>query len=490
VTFTSIISNNNEGGTASFQYGPRYFYSNTSSPSKTASGAYSGEISTVANKSAMLAPRGKISNITQNIAVPANQGANYICGTVAFDPSSSRGDRNGRSTAICIKINHPAISCGTFTPPAVEPGQQFTFTGQLNTNSAAAINANAGPTFSVLIGTTTYSGASVVVSSSSTGYTLTVNNVNISSAGAQPVQWGISSAYGSQNCPGTIYAAYHPYFSVTGGDISAGDGDSTNGPEDIISWNTDNVGEDYAGAGSQLAALASGDITSFVTGAGLGSNPSSLAFANTATGGTKYGGGYDAGNTMPTVSTASASALGAGNLASLDGVYTHAGDITLSGTVPAGKNVTIILTSGNLYIDNGGAGGIKYAYGNLNQIPRLTVIVQNGNIYVNSAVTEVHGVFYAGGSGKGNFYSCATASGAVTTDYNTCNHPLTVYGAVTANKLVLNRSYGSLRASPGVPAAPAENFFYSPEVWLAPATTTSGSSSTIYNSYVSLPPIL
>ena len=287
--------------------------------------------------------------------------------------------------------------------------------------------------------------------------------------------------HGRWSAPFCVRIVAKPYFTVTGGDISS-DGN-------ITSWNADNTGgAGYAGAGSQLAALATGNITSFVTGTGMSGNPSSLAFANTTAAGTKYGGGYTETMPTPVISTAGATVLTTStpSLSSLNGVYTRSGDLTLWDPTPAGKSVTIVMTSGNLYISN----NISYSYGSLAQIPRLTVIVQNGNIYVNNNVSEIHGVFYVGGAGQGNFYSCATGIGAPSTDYDTCNHQLTVYGAVTANKLVLSRSYGSVHATTGTPAAAAENFFYSPEVWLAPATSTTSSSGAIYNSYVSLPPIL
>ncbi|QQS19119.1 hypothetical protein IPL68_03715 [Candidatus Saccharibacteria bacterium] len=79
-----------------------------------------------------------------------------------------------------------------------------------------------------------------------------------------------------------------------------------------------------------------------------------------------------------------------------------------------------------------------------------------------------------------------TTSGA----YTTCQNRLTVYGAVAANKLVLSRTYGSLIAVPGVPAEPAENFYYSPELWLAQDGANTANGPVRYDSYVSLPPVL
>ena len=293
---------------------------------------------------------------------------------------------------------------------------------------------------------------------------------------------------GRWSAPKCVTIVAKPYFTVTGGDISS------NG--NIKSWNVNNVGgAGYAGAGSQLAALAFGNISSFVTGKGLSAigNGSGLAFANTDPFiAPTYGKGFTPTITTPTVDTTGALQPSPTPLASWDGVYAQSGNLTLSGNVTAGKNVTVVLNSGSLYIGNS---GITYgAYTTLN-VPRLTVIVKNGNIYVNSNVQTVHGVFYAGdndaadGVDNGNFYSCATASGITSTDYTICNNKLTVYGAVTANKLVLSRTYGTLHGT-SAPGSPAENFYYSPEVWLAKPSSTSTNSNTIYNSYVNLPPIL
>jgi hypothetical protein len=485
--FTSSITNDNQGGTANFAYGPRYFYSNNSSGSPAATTENDGGIP---NAGGVLASGASLTGILQTVSVPANTAYNYVCGTVAFSPYDSNGHPDGRSTAKCVTIRHPSLSCGAYTPTSVGPGQPFPATASLTTTAAdlSAIATYGSPSFFYRIynsaGAKVYDAGAAPATSSGGTYTINVSPGGLVPAGHYTIAYGVSSTLVNKSCPGAIDAAYHPYFTTTGGDIMS------NG--NIQSWNVDNIGgAGYAGAGGQLAALATGNITSFVTGTGLGSNPSGLAFANTFTGGTRYGGGYAVGAaTLPTVSTSGATALVllSASLNGLrSGVYTRNGDLTLYGTLPTSQNATIVMTSGNLYITS----DLTYAsYSNLSEIPRLTVIVQNGNIYVNNYVTEVHGVFYAGGTGKGIFYSCATSISAQSTDYVTCKYPLTVYGAVTANKLVLSRSYGSLHASAGVTAVPAENFFYSPEVWLAPSSTTSGSSSTIYNSYVSLPPIL
>ncbi|MFZ1249573.1 MAG: hypothetical protein WAQ24_04600 [Candidatus Saccharimonadales bacterium] len=324
-------------------------------------------------------------------------------------------------------------------------------------------------------------------------------------SGEYKFQWSLSGKGLNVTCPGVGggggdgyehgKAGYHPYFTVTGGDILSGG--------DIQSWNQDSG--TYAGAGSQLAALATGNIKNFVTGFGLSggaaaNSGSGLAFANTTKAGTTYGGGYSVPTFVPTVTGPTIALPGSViDLSTLmTGTYTYAGNVVLHGQVPQGQNITLVLTSGSVFID----GNITYApYTNFVQMPRLTVIVQNGNVGVAPNVTEIHGVFYAGrttptDNTKGNFYSCATDADTTVnlgtpTAYATCNSQLTVYGAVaTANKLILSRTYGNVAAAPGVLAQPAEVFYYSPELWLAPPDAATGGAPIKPSSYLSLPPVL
>ncbi|MBL8121287.1 hypothetical protein JNM87_00870, partial [Candidatus Saccharibacteria bacterium] len=45
-------------------------------------------------------------------------------------------------------------------------------------------------------------------------------------------------------------------------------------------------------------------------------------------------------------------------------------------------------------------------------------------------------------------------------------------------------------AVPGVPASPAETFYYSPELWMTPGYNAGGNTSVHYDSYRVLPPVL
>ena len=182
-----------------------------------------------------------------------------------------------------------------------------------------------------------------------------------------------------------------------------------------------------------------------------------MAFANTATNpaGGNYGGGFGVTHYAPTLSSGSPLSAGTIDVSTLaSGVYNITGDVTLTGTVlPAGVNIVLNVT-GNVYIqDNIGYG----SYATAQEVPRLTVNA-GGNIYVKNTVTTMRGIYYT----AAKFYSCSSGLGSPVslgsaTGYTDCNHQLTVYGAVVADKMILSRTWGNIRAVPGVPAQAAEN---------------------------------
>lgn len=314
------------------------------------------------------------------------------------------------------------------------------------------------------------------------------------SMGTYVMEWKATAGSLSKQCSQTVTIGYQPYFTVIGGDILGGFDATTS---IIASWNSDDVTDNYRGAGTTLAAIAgTKGINSFVTSSGTNS-PSLLAFANTpaSASGKRYGGDYSSTRLMPDYyGDAAASPLKSCPSTSIDlssftlplgsGVYDCSGDITISGELAAGINVTII-TDGNVFI----AGDITYAPYNLTNIPRLNVITENGNIVVSSTVATMHGVFIAGAGGK--FYSCGS-SPANGYGYAT-NNPvclsastLTVYGSVVADELILGRTKG---AWTDPTPEPAEKFIYSPETWLSKPAST-GNTSRPLDSYISLPPVL
>lgn len=293
----------------------------------------------------------------------------------------------------------------------------------------------------------------------------------------------------SDECTATVVVANRPYFQITGGDILSGDS--------IRSWNLN--GGLYSGGNSQLGALATNRIADFVTGRGLSAfgTGTGLAFANTTTAPPDiYGGGYQITPFSPFLLPQTAPLPGGGNLAAIatSGVYYVNNNLTLHGQLPTGVSATIIITSGDAFID----GPITYgAYNSLAQIPSLKLYVMAGDIIVRNDVSLMHGVYYAGDSAgvKGKFYSCGNAAGSpmdmnLATAFQDCNTKLVVYGSVSAAELVLNRTYGDIVGFPSFPQEPAEEFIYSPELWLAPRRDGGGSNDIQYDSFVSLPPIL
>jgi hypothetical protein len=303
-----------------------------------------------------------------------------------------------------------------------------------------------------------------------------------------------------------VNAGYQPYFSTRGGDIAAGmAGNPT--LANILGYNGNGGTYGYAGGSSQLAALATGNISNYITATGLGgvandTRASALAFSNEGStrGGSvndkRYGGQFEAmpDTLLPNYNDGavnrSDTSINVGNMAS--GVYRFNNDVTLSGTLNPNQNITIYITGGHHAFING---NITYNYGNLNEIPRLNLVVDAGNIYIGTGVSEVHGVLIARNQASGRIYTCATGMATPVTmtnanAYDICNNKLTVYGAVVATKLHLDRTTGHWLTA-GAPAA--EEFVYSPEVWLSrPDGGVPGTGANTYkfDSYISLPPTL
>jgi hypothetical protein len=299
----------------------------------------------------------------------------------------------------------------------------------------------------------------------------------------------------------SVQAGSEPYFSVLGGDISAGPGFksntgacTTNLTAGIYGYNTGLPA--YSGAGAQLAAIADGDISMFATsvtnpgGINSGAGPGSgLAFANTTATGSRYGGQFDQTNWCnPNYADNAASGLTPTappfpvNLTTLSGTtHVYNTDTTISGGALSSAEKLTIVVYGNVYI----SGPIGYAsYGDVGSIPQFSLFVKGGNIYIDKSVTQLAG-FYdtqpssVGGVGTGGtIYTCASGFGklgsADAAVYADCGNQLTVNGAVSANSLIMGRTFGDSNAT----SAPAEAFQFSPELWLPDAASPAGNSIT------------
>lgn len=442
------------------------------------------------------------------------------------------------SVGPCVQAN-----CGTSTFPssmAVGDPQSFTVQFQLSyawgppyTTSDPAVRVTITDPNGAVAASSPAAGTNVPYNAGFpvAGTTLTAGPVTFTPtvAGTYKVNWSlvagpnspgtsITCGYGSPNggAPNNGDASFLPYFSVKGGDITAGAGygdgaacsTSAGTNAGIVSQNLGASGG-YAGGGTTAGAWASGTITNFVSGMGLSGGAATqsghaISFANTTppanVSGSNYGGSFggqylsclaDYSGTLATASPAATTVSGnftQGNVSSAStGVHNFkaTGPIDING-LTIRQNQTI-----NLYVtgDVRLTGDILYNYGALSEVPRFNLYV-TGNIYIVGGVGELHGVYSAQKSGAGsggNVYTCASAIGSTSESYAYCNRQLHVYGSMMAqSKLVLSRTYGNVVASGGVPAAPGELFEYSPELWL----NNNGDFNGKIQSYSNLPPVL
>lgn len=281
-----------------------------------------------------------------------------------------------------------------------------------------------------------------------------------------------------------------PFFNVLGGDVL------TNG--NIRAKNSSGT----SGAYAQIALILDGKRDNFAGGVGLprfqidtASDISFMTFANKHYDGSATilkNGEYGPNGAVPiskpnwVVPSPTTNPGVSLNLATANGDYYATSNVGLYGALPASKKVRLYVKNANVSITN----NINYGTATkLSDIPQLKVFVDGGNIIVSNSVTEVHGVFYtrlSGGQG-GKFYTCGVSGVGVEVSslnsgptYTNCGNTLTVYGAVSADQLILARTNSTVSA--GV-QQPAETFYFTPESWFGPSSTT-------YDSFTNLPPVL
>ncbi len=190
------------------------------------------------------------------------------------------------------------------------------------------------------------------------------------------------------------------------------------------------------------------------------------------------------------------------------------------GLIADGKAIAIYV-KGNAYITS----DIVFqnsSWTKTGDIPSVYIIAKGGNIYIDPAVSRLDAILVAqpsSGSG-GNIDSCASANGRFDngSKYSTCHRQLLVNGAFIANKVHLDRTFGSLRfsvdgenvqtpgnrdCSKGTEGAglstttslgdcAGEIFNFNPAIYLAqPAINkNSGPTAGVYDSITSLSPVL
>ncbi|MDB5184316.1 MAG: exported protein of unknown function [Candidatus Saccharibacteria bacterium] len=322
---------------------------------------------------------------------------------------------------------------------------------------------------------------------------------------------------GAPDCPSV---SDRPYFRVYGNDVSAGGG-FMNGSDASACTNSGEVQSYFdnsvkeSGSAVQIGSISFGANDGFGSASLRTTDPkpaTGLTFANT-TGG--YGGSLGGQHCVPdyfaTSATTTTTPLPAAIPTSGSAAYTKTGGLTVGAPVVIqdGARVTVYVT-GDVVISS----NITYqntSWANQAAIPAFYLIVK-GNIYIGPGVTQLDGVYIAQGtSGNGEINTCANGgaafdSGFSSALYDNCKTQLTVNGSFIADKIFLNRTFGSIRSSvtgenknsaphncgPGLPSksdCSAEIFNPSVEMYLAAPTITVPTTNK-YDYITSLSPVL
>jgi hypothetical protein len=372
---------------------------------------------------------------------------------------------------------------------------------------------------------------------------------------------GILQPTGSDTKSNCGKVVNQPYTHFFGSDVTAGGGFGLSCQKTakgiIYAYNETPGGApnsaNKGGTGAQFGAHAM-DIIEGLGSANLRSSAptglSGLSFANTDhIGGSppsQITGGYqgDAGlsnfcvpdyfsdkpSTLATPDTGTTATAGIGNAQQY---YKPAGGtLTLkTGQINNGVNQAIFV-DGNVIIEPANPSDpsdtkIKYdatARGSVKDIPSFYLIVKNGNIHIDPSVTQLDGVYVAQPDttsattiNKTGIINTCWLANATNSIYNNCKNQLVVNGAFVANRVLLARSYSSLRYSqsgehnmpgsarscgnidkdvsasqPTAPDCAAEIFNFSPELYMSqPAINARfGAPSGKYDSITSLSPVL
>ena len=162
------------------------------------------------------------------------------------------------------------------------------------------------------------------------------------------------------------------------------------------------------------------------------------------------------------------------------------------GTNLTGK--TMIFVNGDVEI-TGNITLSSSGWTNVAQIPNL-YIVSNGNIFIDSSVTNLQGVYVAQANPsttKGDIFTCTNgysmyASSAL---FANCSSQLNVTGAFVANEIRFERTKGT-QSGIGADNVPAEYFHYPTTTWLQQPSLNSDTLPTnpVFDSITALPPVL
>lgn len=321
------------------------------------------------------------------------------------------------------------------------------------------------------------------------------------------INWSVPSASGTAvnssggPCAGLVIVSDIPYAKFYGNDVFAGGGFTPAGGScsasatALAQGNVEAVAGTptlFRGAGAQLAVFAADAIRGFsplayqTVPAASQVATTTLAFSNLSGGSAAspppdFGGDFGVeacaydyyGNrgTNP--------ALPSTDLSGLDGAYDVDGPVALNtGTgVLNGDNV-VVYVDGDVRITGSVFGYQNTSWGSVSQIPSL-YIVASGNVYIDSAVTQIHGsiiahngaIFTCSGTGaRENLIDDLTNVAERAFIMNDCNTNLLVRGAFSAKMVHLLRTLGTVKDS-GVNEPPdttlqGETFIYGPEIYM------------------------
>lgn len=438
----------------------------------------------------------------------------------------ANGKEDGKNTVVTFKVGpcvHPACSASLSNFTVLGVGIPTTFhVGVTATNGST--NPPGNPTFNIKV-TGTGAGANSqsyngVPDKPISGGNILSNDVSFTPAapGSYSVTWSYGSyASGCNDTPAK--AGFTPYFSVIGGDVSAGAGFGDGCTDDstaTISAVNLGLSGGYKGAASTLGSFALSTITGFASGtngetgastSNVGNQPKGLAFANTTSNLGNFGSlgcvpdyASEVTNTGVTpildddTQTVDVGTLASGtyvfNNSSADSGLYNGRLVITGGTIPADTHITIVANS-----DIEITGDITYgSYSSLSHAPRLTIIANAGNLYLSHDVNRLDGFYVAqpNGSNTGTIYTCTDDSGNESIDPALCSgagsgSTLEINGAVSAGAIRFDRTYSK------VGSEPSERITFSPELWSAGLSSCASDISLCSNtddSITGLPPVL
>ncbi|MEI6481457.1 MAG: hypothetical protein WCO19_04090 [Candidatus Saccharibacteria bacterium] len=307
-------------------------------------------------------------------------------------------------------------------------------------------------------------------------------------SGALTIGFPVGAAYAPPEDDKCVTIVNKPYVSFYGADIRADENDNCEGviPPKGINTNRNALG----GSSTEFGAFALGEIFNNPTS---GINPS-LYFAEPKGNFGSYPNCWYAPfpkrpfDDQPTIP-----------ISIPNGTHGYGSAVTFKASTIAVNQKSYIYVYGDVNI----IGDTEYSdtgWTDRSNIPSL-YIYATGNINIAPSVTKLFGVYTAGG----NFNTCNgvdfAENGVNSPVFDLCSSQLIVNGAVTAKKVNLQRTFGSLRnaadsTSCGLPAGSncaAEIFDFNPMLFFAEAPSkciTPALGEKKYDFITTLPPFL